>query len=176
MNDNVYSIKPPTGGNPFFWVIKGLYAVSNGLKTAADAQKLIDILIADDRAVAARQAASEAADDDAANVRFAAAVTRPDADGYVVVEIDDAYEVLPVRVSANGNMVDCGGHGRWPGGSFVVGRAASREGWPTLHPTALSALYALNRLHDACEHDYRILSHEEDQCAKCGDCQFVPDL
>lgn len=27
-----------------------------------------------------------------------------------------------------------------------------------------------------CNHDYEVLSHEEERCAKCGDIRFTPDM
>jgi hypothetical protein len=86
---------------------------------------------------------------------------------YCVTTADRAVgpEVLPMRISNSGNLVDAGGHGRWPAGAHSLGRDRSR--WPTLHATRDSAAGELAALAATCRHEWR---HNDDErvCSRCG--------
>jgi hypothetical protein len=87
---------------------------------------------------------------------------------YYCVTVADATvgpEVLRMRVSRSGNLVDAGGHGRWPAGAHSLGRDESA--WPTLHLTQADADAELGALATSCRHQWR---HTDDEriCRKCG--------
>jgi hypothetical protein len=95
---------------------------------------------------------------------------------YYCVTVADATvgpEVLRMRVSRAGNLVDAGGHSRWPAGAHSLG--CDRRAWPTLHATAEEAEAELSALANSCRHEWRY-TDDEAICSRCGhvEAQYVP--
>ena len=82
---------------------------------------------------------------------------------------------VPVRESNAGNLVDAGVPG-CPTGMWVFGRACERDRWPTIYDTADACWEAIHAAAARCAHDWRIVSHEERQCRRCGSSEFIPDI
>ena len=87
---------------------------------------------------------------------------------YYCVTVADATvgpEVLRMRISRSGNLVDAGGHGRWPAGAHCLG--CDRRTWPTLHATAEDAEAELSVQAASCRHEWRY-TDDEAICSRCG--------
>lgn len=87
---------------------------------------------------------------------------------YYCVTVADATvgpEVLRMRVSRSGNLVDAGGHGRWPAGGHSLGR--DKASWPTLHETQEAAAAELFALSNSCRHQWQCCDDER-MCRRCG--------
>ncbi len=93
--------------------------------------------------------------------------------GWIRKRTRDGRTVIPVRVSANGNLVDAG-TGLCPTGMAVCYRADELP-WPHIYPTEQLALLAQERAEKRCNHIWHDSSHEERRCNRCGALEFTPD-
>jgi len=87
---------------------------------------------------------------------------------YYCVTVADAKfgpEVLRMRVSRSGNLVDVGGHGRWPAGAHSLGR--DQAAWPKLHETQAAAAAEIASLANSCRHQWQE-NDDERMCPWCG--------
>lgn len=86
---------------------------------------------------------------------------------YCVTVADDTVgpEVMRMRISRSGNLVDAGEHNRWPAGAHSLG--SDRGQWPTLHATAEEAEAERAALAASCRHDWRY-TDDEAICSRCG--------
>ncbi len=72
--------------------------------------------------------------------------------------------VREARLSSNGNLVD------------AKNGALLRHGDRTTYATEEAAEKALGEMIGNCRHSWRVLSHEERRCTRCGAVEFSPDM
>ena len=75
----------------------------------------------------------------------------------------------PIRIAKSGNIVnaECGMACYW--------NIIKKQPKPTIYSTKEAAETVINAKVNSCQHDYRMISHEEMKCRKCGNIVFSPD-
>ena len=92
--------------------------------------------------------------------------TRADWDGAWIIAHNSVRQGC---ISRRGNLVD-----RAEGSNCFA--LANDEQWPEKFATREAAEAALDARQEACAHTWRMISHEERECAHCGAIEFVPDI
>ena len=73
-----------------------------------------------------------------------------------------------VRVSSNGNLI--ADH------YDLIGRQGEEPRWPKMYDSEAEAESILAEIVANCDHEWKMIDHDERECTDCGAIEVVPDL